>query len=135
MTLTLHLPDAMLSATKQRARDLGFKSISAYLRWKLDEDLTLSTHRAAERVRLNGRTNPRNKGHKTYLPGSIRSRVEAIPAGQPFTVDDIITPTDDRQSVAVTLHYLNRTGVIHLRRSAVRTRTGWEAAVFIRNQS
>ncbi len=131
MTLTLHLPDAMLSAVKQRARDLGFKSISAYLRWKLDEDLTISSTRTTQRTRIN----PRNKGHKTYLPGSIRSRVEAIPAGQPFTVDDIINKTDDRQSVAVTLHYMNRTGVIHLRRSAVRTRTGWEAAVFIRNRS
>lgn len=129
MTITLNLPDAMLSATKQRVRDLGFKSISAYLRWKLDEDLTISSTRTTQRTR----TNPRNKGHKTYLPGSIRSRVEAIPAGQPFTVDDIITANDDRQSVAVTLHYLNRTSVLHLRRSAVRTRMGWEAAVFVRN--
>jgi hypothetical protein len=129
VTITLNLPDAMLSATKQRVRDLGFKSISAYLRWKLDEDLTISSTRTTQRTR----TNPRNKGHKTYLPGSIRSRVEAIPAGQPFTVDDIITANDDRQSVAVTLHYLNRTSVLHLRRSAVRTRMGWEAAVFVRN--
>ena len=129
MTITLTLPSETHTAVQNRVRDLGFKSISAYLRWKLDEDLTISKHRT------NGRLNPRNKGHKTYLPGSIRSRVEAIPAGQPFTVDDIITPKDDRQSVAVTLHYLHRTGVIHLRRSAVRTRMGWEAAVFVRNQS
>jgi hypothetical protein len=130
MTITLTLPSETHAAVQNRVRDLGFKSISAYLRWKLDEDLTIASTRTTQRTRLN----PRNKGHKTYLPGSIRSRVEAIPAGQPFTVDDIITPTDDRQSVAVTLHYMNRTGVIHLRRSAVRTRTGWEAAVFIRNQ-
>jgi Arc/MetJ-type ribon-helix-helix transcriptional regulator len=129
--ISIKLPDDMHAAVKQRVRDLGFKSISAYLRWKLDEDLTIASTRNTQRTRLN----PRNKGHKTYLPGSIRSRVEAIPAGQPFTVDDIINKTDDRQSVAVTLHYLNRTSVIHLRRSAVRTRTGWEAAVFIRNQS
>jgi hypothetical protein len=127
--VSLNLPSSTHTAVLQRVRDLGFKSISAYLRWKLDEDLTISATRTTQRTRLN----PRNKGHKTYLPGSIRSRVEAIPAGQPFTVDDIIRPDDDRQSVAVTLHYMNRTGVIHLRRSAVRTRTGWEAAVFVRN--
>ena len=130
MNITLTLPSETHTAVQKRVRDLGFKSISAYLRWKLDEDLTISATRTTQRTR----TNPRNKGHKTYLPGSIRSRVEAIPAGQPFTVDDIITANDDRHSVAVTLHYLNRTGVIHLRRSAVRTRMGWEAAVFIRNQ-
>lgn len=129
MIVSLNLPSSTHTAVLQRVRDLGFKSISAYLRWKLDEDLTISASRTTQRTRLN----PRNKGHKTYLPGSIRSRVEAIPVGQPFTVDDIITPTDDRQSVAVTLHYMNRTSVIHLRRSAVRTRTGWEAAVFVRN--
>lgn len=129
MIVSLNLPSSTHTAVLQRVRDLGFKSISAYLRWKLDEDLTISATRTTQRTRLN----PRNKGHKTYLPGSIRSRVEAIPAGQPFTVDDIIRPDDDRQSVAVTLHYMNRTSVIHLRRSAVRTRTGWEAAVFVRN--
>jgi len=129
VTITITLPSETHTAVQNRVRDLGFKSISAYLRWKLDEDLTISAARTTQRTRLN----PRNKGHKTYLPGSIRSRVEAIPAGQPFTVDDIIRPDEDRQSVAVTLHFMNRTGVIHLRRSAVRTRTGWEAAVFVRN--
>ena len=129
MTITITLSSETHTAVQNRVRDLGFKSISAYLRWKLDEDLTISAVRTTQRTR----TNPRNKGHKTYLPGSIRSRVEAIPAGQPFTVDDIIRPDEDRQSVAVTLHYLHRTGVLHLRRSAVRTRMGWEAAVFVRN--
>jgi Arc/MetJ-type ribon-helix-helix transcriptional regulator len=131
VNISLTLPSETHTAVQNRVRDLGFKSISAYLRWKLDEDLTISAARTTQRTR----TNPRNKGHKTYLPGSIRSRVEAIPAGQPFTVDDIITPKDDRQSVAVTLHYMNRTGVLHLRRSAVRTRTGWEAAVFVRGNA
>lgn len=128
MNLTLNLPDKMHAAVMKRVRDLGFKNLSAYLRWKLDEDLTIDAHKAKERVRLN----PRNKGHKTYNEGSIRSRVEDMREGQPFTVDDIMRQDEDRASVGVTLHYLKRDGFIHLRRQARRGPDGWEPAVFVR---
>ena len=130
MIISIKLPDDMHAAVQQRVRDLGFKSVHAYLRWKLDEDLTIAAYQAKERVRKN----PRNSEHSTYLPNSIRSRVMALPVGQTFTVDDIIRRNDDRASVGVTLHYLHRAGIIGLKSSAKRTkeRGGWEPAVFVR---
>lgn len=130
MIVSIKLPDAMHAAVQKRVRDLGFKSVHAYLRWKLDEDLTISKHQATERERIKWK----NVGHATYLPNSIRSRVMALPVGQSFTVDDILRRNDDRASVGVTLHYLHRAGIIGLKSSAKRTkeRGGWEPAVFVR---
>ncbi len=130
MTTTIQMPDAMHAAAVKRVRELGFRNLSAYLRWKLDEDLTIAAYKAKERERVKWK----NVGHSTYMPDSIRSRVMELRVGQAFTVDDILGRNDDRASASVTLHYMHRAGVIGLKSFAKRTkeRGGWEPAVFVR---
>lgn len=133
-TVSFHIPESTHKAAVKVAKDLGFRSLSALIRWSLDE--TLQRQGIYEEIRTRSAVRKPVNWHRTNRAGSLRSRIEAMPIGQEFTANDIIRPDEDRASVGIQLHYMHRTGAIGLRRNAHRVPgKGWEPAVFVRTEA
>lgn len=130
-TVSFHLPEKTHKAALKVAKDLGFRSLSALIRWSIDE--TLQRQGIYEEAREEANSRRPCDWHRTHRKGSIRSRIAAMKLGQEFTAADILARGEDLNSTGVILHYLHRTGRIGLRRVAIRVPgKGWEPAVFVR---
>lgn len=131
ITVSFHLPESTHKAAVKAAKDLGFRSLSALIRWSLDE--TLQRQGIYEEIRAKAAVRNPVHWHRTNRAGSLRSRIAAMPIGQEFTVADVLAEDEDPHSIGILLHYLHRTGKIGLRRAARRVPgDGWQPAVFAR---